>query len=331
MREKFGAGSPEFGGKAKTFRWLVSLVFFLAPNFQLLAPDCSAAEKISPIEVTARVLKSKIKIGDELRLLVQVDRPRKFTVSPPSEKADLSPFEVKHMDAAPVVRGQNRVQETYGFTLTVFEIGDLKIPSLPIRYQDESGRPGETRTEPVPVTVTGVLKKLTDKDDIRPIKGPVSVSLLRFRNWIFGILAGLLTVFLIVKVFIRWLKRNKDLESLKPPHERVKIELKRLNDQGLLAEKKVKEHYAGLSDILKNYMDRAMKLQAHEHTTVELLELLKEKNFEKEVIGKIRTVLEETDLVKFAKVVPPRDLADRLESDLLEIVELTRPAEAPAK
>ena len=297
----------------------------------LLPVSSSAAEKINPVDVTAKVLKSKIKIGDELRFLVQVEHPRKFTVTPPPEKTDLSPFEIKQMDASPLKKGQNRVQETYGFTLTVFEIGELKIPSMTIRYEDESGKPGEVRTEPVLVTVVSVGKKLTDKDDIRPIKGPMSVSLLRFRTWVFAILAGILSVFLGVKIVRRWIQYRKDLESRKPAHVRLRLELKRLKDLGLLEDKKVKEYYSALSDILRNYMDRSWKLQSHEHTTAEILELLKAKNFDKSVTDKIKTVLEETDLVKFAKKVPERALADRLESDILEVVDQTKPSETDKK
>ena len=308
-----------------------AFIFFVVYSLQSTVYSLSfAAEKAVQVEVAARVLKSKIKIGDEIRFLVQVEHPRKYTITPPSAKTDLAPFEIKKMDASPTVKGQNRVQETYGFTLTVFEMGELKIPPLTVRYQEESGKSGEVRTDPVPVTVLSVGKKLTDKDDIRPIKGPVSLTFLHLRSWILGFLAASLAIFLIIKIAIRWLRRNQELESLKPPHVRVQIELKRLKDQGYLEDKKVKEYYTALSDILRNYMDRLWKVQAHEHTTIEILELLKEKNFEKSITEKIRTVLEETDLVKFAKVVPERTLADRLESDILSVVDAMKPDERDA-
>ncbi len=301
--------------------------FYILALLLLFSTASSGAEKIHPVQATAKVLKSKIKIGDEIRFLVQVDYPRKFLVTLPSEKMNLSPFEIKKIDVAPTRKGQNRVQESYGLTLTVFEIGDLKIPPLSIHYQDETGKTGQAWTDSVPVTVVSIGKKLTDKDDIRPLKGPASLSLLRFRTWILGLLAALLAVFLVVKLVIGWLQRNKGLESLKAPHLRVKIELERLKNEGLLEGKKVKEYYSALSDILRNYIDRVWELQAHEHTTVEILDLLKEKNLDKEVAKKIQMVLEVADLVKFAKVVPERALADRLESEILDVADMTKPVE----
>ena len=294
----------------------------------LIASLSIAAERSEPVQATARVLKPQVKIGDEIRLLITVEHPRKFSITPLSEKIDVSPFEVKKMDP-PVRKGSNRVQEIYGFTLTVFELGDLKIPSVPVSYQNESNRPGEVRTDAVPVKIVSVGKKLTDKDDVRPIKGPVSLGLLRFRTVLFGILAAILCVFLIIKVTRRWLRRQKELESRKPPHVRARLELERLKSQGLLEDKKVKEYYSGLSDILRNYMERAMKLEALERTTFEVLQEMKEKNHGSSLVEKIKHVLEETDLVKFAKNTPERTTADQLEREILDIVEATEPKGHP--
>ena len=70
-----------------------------------------------------------------------------------------------------------------------------------------------------------------------------------------------------------------------------------------------------------------MKLEAMESTTFEILQVMKEKNYELAVIEKIKHVLEETDLVKFAKNNPERAAADRLEREILEVVEITKPNE----
>lgn len=311
----------------------LSSSIFLFTLFPLLPSPFShpSAYAVEPVQATAKVLKNKIKIGDEIRFLVQIERPRKFSVIPPAQKIDLSPFEVKSRDPEATIKGSNRVLETYGYTLTVFELGDLQIPSVTIHYRDESGRTNQARTEPMPVKVISVGKKLTDKDDIRPIKGPVSTGTQRFWNRVVGILVTILSVCLIVSVARRWWKARKEAESRKPPHVRARLELGRLKDQGLLEEKKFKEYYSGLSDILRRYMERAMKLEALERTTFEITEEMKRKNFDALSIGKIKTVLEDTDLVKFAKHVPDRATADRLEALLLEVVELTKPADVKKK
>ena len=292
-----------------------------------LSLAAQAPPQAQQVRATARALKNKIKLGDELRYLVQVERPRQYSITPLPARIPVTPFEVKRRDEAPVRTGENRVKETFGFTLTAFELGKLTIPSISVQYKDENGAPGEVNTEPVTVEVLSVGKKLTDKDDIRPIKGPVALGLARLKANLFGILAGLLAVILLVKMIRRKRRELKDAESRKPPHLRVKIELARLKDQGYLEENKTKEFYSGLSDILRTYMERALKFEALERTTFEIVTEMKQKNFDLTVIEKIKHVLEETDLVKFAKYAPERSLAGSLENEILDIAESMRPAE----
>jgi len=302
-----------------TSRKSVIIALLLAMTF------CGPVFAAGDVNVTAsaRVLKSKMKIGDELRLLLQVEHPRKYSVVPPSEKLDLSPFEIKKVEPAPSRKGQNRVQETTRFTLTVFQTGNLQIPPIPVRYADESGEPNEVFTEPVPVKVVSVGKKITDKDDVRPIKGPVSVGLARFWSGLWSVLTAALFIFLITKITLRKLRERKDLESLKPPYERVKIELERLKDKGFLEEKNYKEYYSGLSDILRRYLERRFGVEALEKTSSEIRMDLEKKAFDKDLTRMIGEVLDESDLVKFAKQTPERDLAERLENLILTIVDAT--------
>ncbi len=326
--KKLGGGSSELGASmGRLSKIFLFLVFFLAPTSDLRPPTLFAAERISPVTVQARVLKSKIRIGDEVRLILQVDHPRKYSILPPNQKLDLSPFEVKKAETVPVKKGQNRVQETFRLTLTVFQTGDLEIPPIPVHYTDESGEPGEVHSDPVPVKVLSVGKKLTDKDDVRPIKGPVSTGLFRFWTGLFSAMAALLFIFLAVKVTRRKLRERKDLESLKPPHERVKIEIQRLKNKGYLEEKNYKDFYSELSDILRRYLERRFGIEALEKTSSEIKLELEKKAFEKDLIRGILEVLSESDLVKFAKLTPDHALAGKLELGILTIVEATTPKE----
>ena len=158
-----------------------------------------------------------------------------FSVIPSSGKLNLSPFEIKKIEALPFVGGKNRVRETTILTLTVFELGDLTVPAFPVYFKNGSGSENQVLTEPVRVKVVSVGKKPTDKDDIRPIKGPVSFGIWAFWSLALGVLVALLAVFLAVKIIMRRRKKTiMDLESLKPPHERVFLELGRLKQKGFL-------------------------------------------------------------------------------------------------
>ncbi len=276
------------------------------------------------VTASARVLRDRVRIGDEVRLLLLVEHPRKYTVTAPGQKMNLSPFEVKRVEAEPFRTGQNRIRETYRMTLTVFQTGDLTVPPITVQFTNENGEPGSALTEPVSVKVMSVGKKLTDKDDIRPIKPPVSTGLRLFWSMLGAILAGLLFIVLISKIVLRKIMERKDAESRKPAHERVKIELHRLKDHGYLEEKNYKAFYSELSNILRRYLERRFHVEALERTSSELLDELKKLSLEKEVLDEVRDVLTESDLIKFAKFAPSYELAGRLEALLLDVAENTK-------
>jgi hypothetical protein len=275
------------------------------------------------IELKARVWPTKARLGDEIKFSIWVEHPKGMTVTPPTLETRLAPFEIKSVETKPVVEKGGRIQETFLLTITTFELGDLKIPPVLIRYKETSGPSGQELTDPVEIKVVSSPKRVNDKDDIRPIKGPVSLDLRALWSWALGILAFLLSVFLAVKVFLGK-RKAMDLESKKPAHERALLELQRLKNKGLLEERKTKEFYSELSDILRRYLDRRFGLQTLEATTSETVRILREKEFDGLLLPVVKGFLEETDLVKFAKYVPPPPLAGQLETELIRIVENTK-------
>ena len=311
-------------GRRIGFVLLFFFSFFLLPfTFHLASAQIEDAVKVS-----SRVLPTKAHLGDELRLLIQVSSPDGYSVTPPSDKNKLTPFEIKRVEARPAIKNNGYRIDTFVLTLTVFELGDLTVPPVSIIYADGAGRTGQAFSKAAKVKVNGVKKRSTDKEDIRPIKGPVSIDLRHWRDALFGVLALLLAVWLGIKIVLRRRSQQlRDLESLKPPHERAALELGRLQNGGWLEQGKVKEYYSELADILRRYLNRCFGFQTMDLTTLELLKELKQRGFYQDVIEKVRSVLENSDLVKFAKLVPARTLASTLVIEIQRVVELTMPAE----
>jgi hypothetical protein len=210
----------------------------------------------------------------------------------------------------------------------VFKLGDVLIPAIQLQFRDASGRVYQRYTDPVPVKVVEVKKKPTDKkDDIRPIKPPVSANKLLVWTVILGGAAVLLILIVAVLVVVRKRRHYVDPESLKPPHERAALECGRLKNSTLLQEGKTKEFYSELSAILKRYLDRRYQLDTLELTTQEVMDLLRSQSLPSAVIEKVKHVLENSDLVKFARFVPERNFADKLSEEILAVAEETKPLE----
>ncbi len=280
------------------------------------------------VNVKARAWPTQIKIGDEIKLSIQIEYPRNFSIKPLSFKTPVAPFEIKNVEMASPRETGPSAQQTFLVKLTVFQLGDLQIPPLPVNFTDPDGHPGQAWTEPLRVKVSSVIKNPKEKAELRPIKGPLSLDTTALRELILGTLAFFLTVWLIVKVFLR--RQNKkllDLESLLPPHQRATLELDRLLAKAMLNEGKVKEFYSELADILRRYLERRFKVETLELTTFEILQHLKEKEFSSDLAQKIKEILENSDLVKFAKFIPPRSLADQLVGSLRDLVDRTKPVE----
>ena len=145
---------------------------------------------------------------------------------------------------------------------------------------------------------------------------------------VLSVLTLVLLVTLAVKVILRLRhKEPLDPESLKPAHERAMLELGRLEARALLSEGKAKEFYSELADILRRYLDRRFQMETLELTTFEILKNLKENEFDVRLTEKIKELLEHSDLVKFAKFIPPPSSADTMTDHLKEVVEKTIPRE----
>ncbi len=313
---KTGIGTPEHQN-TRTPHLTGALVLL-----SLLFSNISYAGSVT---AEARAWPTRVTMGDEIKFVIRVSHPVGRSLKLLPSDTNLSPLEIK--TAAPFSSKEinGGVEEVAVLTLTVFQLGDLQIPAIPLTVTDPQGRAERVFTEPIKIKVVGVSKRPTDGKDIRPIKGPISLAKNLIRDLWLGGLALLLAVFLAVKIAGRRKKKIVDLESLKPPHERAGLELERLRKKRFLEEGKTKEFYSELSDILRRYFDRGFRIDTLERTTLETLKILKEKNFQEPALAKIRNVLQNSDLVKFAKFVPPPSLGEELAGEVSQIVEWTKP------
>lgn len=285
----------------------------------------------NPFRVVTQALPKKATVGQEIRLLVDIQSDVRITTI--LNQLNFNPFEIKDIQLEPWIDKDGNKHQKLTAILTIFEIGKAAIPPVRLSYQDSRGNIGQIVSESEAVEIVSVGKRKSDKEDIRPIKGPAFLKGILFRTILLGTLLLILLIVLITIIIIRKRKKIFDPESLKPADERAKLELGRLKEKGFLQNRNYKEFYSEFSDILRRYLERRYSFQALELTTAELVTLIKEKNFDSALTKEIRELLENSDLVKFAKFDPPHTLADALETQLLHILEATKPVpvEEPAK
>ena len=136
--------------------------------------------------------------------------------------------------------------------------------------------------------------------DIRDIKGLVPVPLGLW--WLWALLALIVVGGIALWLWKRW-KPAVAAEIITPPsaYEVAGRELQQLREDN----PPVEEFYTRLSDIVRRYLEGQFRLRAPERTTEEFLyEVAQDNTLAQEHKDLLGTFLQESDLVKFARVRP---------------------------
>lgn len=313
-------------------QWLISILIFVAvsvPGFY--GKRALAAESAERPVISVQANPRKITLGDEVTLLIKIKTPEGVELTnPPTDKTALTPFEIKSIEKISDTEEAANAQTDWKMILTVFELGEFNIPPIPLIFKNQSGEIVQGATAAIKIQVVPVREHPKQADDIRPIKGPISLDT-RFYYAILIMLAAILLGGAAAVLFI--LRKRKqaieDRESLLAPHERARLELERLRQKNWIKSAKIKEFYTELADILRRYLQRGFGVDSLDRTSYEILFIVKEKGIDAEAQTKMKHIFENADLVKFAKYTPPGSLADDLMMECGLVIDITIPRAEP--
>jgi hypothetical protein len=199
------------------------------------------------------------------------------------------------------------------YTLTSFDSGRYTLPKQLIKI---FSKPSFTDSLVIDVSTVAVD---TTKQKLFPIKA-VQSQPLNIKDYAKNYWYWLLLIPLILALIWYFFLRKKETEEERiakiPPFEFAVQQLENLDKKLLWQNNKTKQYYSELTDIIRNYIEKELKVPALENTTNELVKNLKKANninkldISKKTILKLKTLLQEADLVKFAKSKP---FADEIE------------------
>lgn len=267
---------------------------------------------VDSLVVTAQVDQERLQIGDPFHYSVIAVGPPGVVIEWPSEGNTVGPFELLGINRIGPVPGLNgALSDTLRHTLTIYTPGVYTIPPFTLTGSLAGGRTLTATTDSISITVVSVLED--DPKDIRDIKGPATLPVpTPWLQW--AAVAGIvLALGLLLYYLYRRSKRQKITESIPVPisarsaYELAMEELDRLAGSAFLADGKVKQHYTELSEIFRRYLAEKYGIAAMEITTHELLDVLYHQKMPYESRQQIGTLLEESDLVKFAKFIPEKE------------------------
>jgi hypothetical protein len=259
--------------------------------------------------VKAEIDTTNIRIGEQFQLKISVAETQNVIIP----KIQLKGLEI--IDSTRIDTIKNSLIRRY--ILTGFDSGAFYIPQQQIFVKNQAFLTDSLLINIATIAIDTLKVK---KFPIKSIKKePYTFD--DFRIYIYLILAILAIIgFWIYWFVIRKRKETEDAPTYRtlPPFEEAILRLNELDEKLLWQNNKIKEYYSELTEIVRGYIERELKVPALENTTDEVLAMIKDfKNADsietsKETIKKLKDLLQEADLVKFAKSKP---LAIEIEDD----------------
>lgn len=318
--------SDKFAVIKRGIRFGLSLTA-LASSFFLFCPSAVYASSPS-IQLRLEVSPREITIGDIVDYKAVIVFSSQVTAAPIVLPEPWGTFEL--LDYAPSSQQtlpDGKISISHNFRITTFSTGTQTIPAIHINFSTIEGEQVQANTETVSIHVISLLEKYGDEGNLRPFRGPYN-----FKSYLWvWILAGIIGFIIGIYFLRKYLKsKSKTLTTApkpqKPPEQIAWDAINALEDSNLLKENKIKEFYSRLSSILKQYLEDRYHVAAMEKTTYELMSESRKLKFNSEVSSILRGLLDNGDLVKFAKFSPQEDEVETDLARLKEIISLTTPA-----
>jgi hypothetical protein len=279
----------------------LKILFFL-----LLISSLTYAQKVSVTTDT-----TNIRIGEQFLFKIVIKDTANVIF--PEKLENLTSLEV--VKDVKIDTFKNSLIKKY--LMTGFDSGAFYIPTQQIFIKNRA-----YLSDSVLINVATVAVDTT-KQKMFPIKAIQSEPLVYddFKPYIIWVVLAIL----LIGLFIYYLKNRKKPEikeveiiNTLPPFEEALEKLQELDNKLLWQNNEIKKYYSELTEIVRVFIEKELEIPALEITTHELVSLLSDynnpKNIKpaKETIRKLNALLQEADLVKFAKSTP---LSHEIEED----------------
>ena len=267
------------------------------------------------VTVKASIDSTHILIGDQLKLLLEVEKPKDLNVQFP-QVPDTFSTKVEVVNRSKIdtfkLDDKTRQRLTQTLFITSFDSGKHQIPQFYFRMKNGQVLDSTATRELMFQVHTMKIDTTKGPIDIKTVYG-APVTLKEVMPYILGvILIGALIFFIFY--YIRWKKKNKPLfakpeKPAEPAHIIALRELDRIKVQKLWQQEKIKQYYSEVSDTIRTYILNRFEIPAMEQTSSETISTFK---FRKDLVDdktldQLQHILSLADLVKFAKYSPLPD------------------------
>lgn len=281
-------------------------------------------------EVKVVTSTKNIKIGEQIEYKISVQAPADAAVVFP-EGQTFGALEMVKTNPTDTLKEAGKFRLEKAYYLTQFDEGKYTIPQQKIQISHKDFYTDSLLVEVHNVAVDTLKQPLYDAKPIAEVTSPSS-----FRLWLWIVL-GLVVLLFSATALYFFIFRKKKLSAEEerkklPPFERAIQDLKDLQNSKYLIESQHKAYYTRLTDIVKEYLEDEVHILAKESTTDELLAKVTalqqtgKLHLSEETINNLKRVLQNADLVKFAKSKPSDNNAEYDRETIERVVIKTKEA-----
>ena len=281
-------------------------------------------------EVKVEANTKNIKIGEQIEYKISVQAPADAVVIFP-EGQTFGALEMVKTSSTDTLKETGKFRLEKAYYLTQFDEGKYTIPQQKINISNKDFYTDSLLIEVHTIAVDTLKQPLYDIKPIAEVASPSS-----FRLWLWIVLGLVVLLFSATPLYF-FIFRKKKLSAEEerkklPPFERAIQDLKDLQNSKYLIESQHKAYYTRLTDIVKEYLEDEVHILAKESTTDELLAKVTtlqqtgKLHLSEETINNLKRVLQNADLVKFAKSKPSDNNAEYDRETIERVVIKTKEA-----
>lgn len=283
------------------------------------------------VSVKASLEPSQILIGEQSKFKIELTQSTTDKVSWPTISDTLvsNVQVIEKLSTDTLKIGEDRITITSEYLITSYDSGYYYIPELSFQTSLE-----KYNTHPLGLTVNTVPVN-EETDDINPEKNTMSApfSWIELAQWT-GMGLGIILIIVIIVLLLMKYVFNKKVKIIPeqpkvvlPAHVIALQKLEQIKTDKLWQTGNVKLFYTQLTDVIREYLASAYGINAMELTTDEIMALVKKNKDLEEIRLVLKEMLELSDLVKFAKLIPLENENEASVLNAFMIVEKTTKVE----
>lgn len=278
--------------------------------FFLLVCTISCVNSGTAQSVTEYIKADSLRVGDNFEFIITLNVDEEYDDILFPDSTDFGDvFEIRERQQFKA----SAYKDSVLYQLQFFGTTDTLLPPLPVRMvqgQDTT----TVYTNPVPISFLSLLA--SEDEQLRPFK-----PIFDFAAAWWPYIVGFLLLLAAAVYYYYWIRRKPEPETeprptfqpapFRDPLKELQQTLAALEEIHPETEKQFEKFYIGLGDAIREYFETLYKIPALESTSREIILQLDKRAIDNDLVTDTRAVLQEADMVKFAKFTPTTEQAEK--------------------